>query len=244
MNWPLFCSTFLLVFLAELGDKTQLTVLSQSAANASKGTIFLAGSLALVAATAIGVAAGSWLNRLVPDPRWIKIAGGVLFLCFGGMLFVEAFRMGRPVPVPVKPSGWIGRSVVREAEILERNAYADFLALARDAVTPEAREVLESIAQEERWHHEAMLCALAGGAEKDIPFTEKMADGLPEPDAYLARAAVADAPLEQALTNKYRMAAFYRKLSESLEDSRLRDTFSGIAVAEENHAKRLEGLRQ
>ncbi|MBP5509769.1 MAG: TMEM165/GDT1 family protein [Kiritimatiellae bacterium] len=244
MNWPLFCSTFLLVFLAELGDKTQMTVLSQSAANASKGTIFLAGSLALIAATAIGVAAGSWINRLVPDPRWIKLTGGLLFLCFGCMLFVEAFRMGRPVPVPVKVSGWIGRSVVREAEILERNAYTDFLALARDAETPEVREILESIAQEERWHHEAMLCALAGGAEKDIPFTEGMAAGLPEPDAYLVRAAGAEHPLEQAIVNKRRMIVFYQKLSAGLRESRLRDTFAGIAAAEENHARRLEGLRR
>ena len=245
MNWPLFCSTFFLVFLAELGDKTQLTVLSQSASGASKGTVFLAGALALVAATALGVAAGSWLNRLVPDPRWLKIAGGALFLCFGCLLLSEAFRTGRPAGTGTgKGTGWIGRSVLREAEALERASTADFADLAGTAGTPEAREVFESIAQEDRWHHEAILCALAGGAERDIPFTGKMAEGLPAPDGYLARAAAAGDSIAQAVSNKRRMAAFYRNLSGGVQAARLRETFAGIADAEENHANRLESLRR
>ena len=91
MDPKLFASTFALVFLAELGDKTQLAVLSQTGTHGGKWTVFAAATLALALATAIGVLAGDLIRRWVPDERYVKIAGGALFLVFGALLLREGF---------------------------------------------------------------------------------------------------------------------------------------------------------
>ena len=93
MNWTLFWSTFGLVFMAELGDKTQLTVLAQSAATNSPWTVFAAGAAALVAASAVGALAGSVLSRFV-SPRMLNIAGGVLFIVLGVVMLWRTLAAG------------------------------------------------------------------------------------------------------------------------------------------------------
>lgn len=82
MDWKLFASTFFAIFLAEMGDKTQLAVLSASAGGSSRWVVFIAAALALVSTTAIGVALGEGLTRVVP-PIWIKRAAGALFIVLG-----------------------------------------------------------------------------------------------------------------------------------------------------------------
>ena len=91
MNWSLFWSTFGLVFLAELGDKTQLTVLAQSSAHRAPWCVFLAGASALVAASAVGAFAGGLLSRWL-SPVLLQRLGAVLFLAFGVIMLVQSFR--------------------------------------------------------------------------------------------------------------------------------------------------------
>lgn len=82
MEWKLLFSTFGLVFLAELGDKTQLATLSLAASGRSRLMVFAGAALALVATSAIAVLAGEALARAVP-PHWIRRAAGVAFLAMG-----------------------------------------------------------------------------------------------------------------------------------------------------------------
>lgn len=91
MDWKLFASTFAAVFLAELGDKTQLATLSLAAGNASRWAVFAGAALALVATTAIAVMAGEALTRAVP-PIWIKRAAGALFIVLGVLILIQARR--------------------------------------------------------------------------------------------------------------------------------------------------------
>ena len=74
--------TFTAIFLAELGDKTQIGVLSFSAASRSPWTIFAAASLALLLATAVGVLAGTLLARFI-QPKAMKVISGCLFIGVG-----------------------------------------------------------------------------------------------------------------------------------------------------------------
>lgn len=85
MSWNLFFSTFAAIFLAELGDKTQLATLSLASEGGSRWTVFAGSALALVASSAIAVLAGEAVARVVP-PVWIKRAGGVLFLVLGALM--------------------------------------------------------------------------------------------------------------------------------------------------------------
>jgi putative Ca2+/H+ antiporter (TMEM165/GDT1 family) len=89
MSWKLFATTFVSIFLAELGDKTQLATLSLAAGERARWTVFLAAALALVASTAVAVLVGDSLARMIP-PIWIKRAAGGLFLVLGALLLVKS----------------------------------------------------------------------------------------------------------------------------------------------------------
>ena len=83
MNLRLLATVFGTVFLAELGDKTQLaTLLFASRAGTSLLAVFLAASLALVAATALGVLAGAAIASHV-QPRYLSYVAGVGFILSG-----------------------------------------------------------------------------------------------------------------------------------------------------------------
>ena len=95
MSWKIFMATFWLVFLAELGDKTQLAVMLQSAVH-GRWVVFLAASLALVLSTLLGVYFGGWISRMVSE-RLIHGVGGVLFLVFGLLMLYSVFKPGPDV---------------------------------------------------------------------------------------------------------------------------------------------------
>lgn len=92
MDWKLFASTFAAIFVAELGDKTQLATLSLAAGGRSRWVVFFASALALVATSAIAVLGGEAVSRVVP-PHWIKRAAGLVFVVMGlFFLFSRAER--------------------------------------------------------------------------------------------------------------------------------------------------------
>ena len=250
MNWSLFFSTFVLIFLAELGDKTQLAVLSQSASSSSKWTVFIAGALALSASTAIGVLAGDVVRRLVPDERYIKCVGGVLFLVFGSLMLREALlpaaagMTGIGARSTSRLADWVGRFVIQQAALFEKAAYEDYEALAERSSDPQEQAVFERLAREERWHHESMMGAIEAGGDKDIAITAEMAVGLPPLGDLIQDAAKASKAVEHAIEHERAMAQFYGVLARKSLIPRLRETFSALAVAEENHAQRLIALRK
>ena len=83
MDWKVFVTVFGTVFLAELGDKTQLaTVLFASKSATSLWTIFVAASVALVLTSAIGVAAGAAVAQYV-NPKYLSYAAGAGFIAIG-----------------------------------------------------------------------------------------------------------------------------------------------------------------
>lgn len=90
MDWKLFALTFGTVFVAELGDKTQLAALAFTSESRKPWIVFAAASLALVAATAAGVAAGALLSRWI-DPAWMRRGSAVLFVGIGVWLLVAEF---------------------------------------------------------------------------------------------------------------------------------------------------------
>jgi putative Ca2+/H+ antiporter (TMEM165/GDT1 family) len=83
MDLRLFATIFATVFVAELGDKTQLaTMLYAADAEHPKRTVFLASAAALVLSSAIGVAAGSVLSQFV-SPSTLRWVAGVGFMAVG-----------------------------------------------------------------------------------------------------------------------------------------------------------------
>jgi putative Ca2+/H+ antiporter (TMEM165/GDT1 family) len=90
MEWKIFATVFGTVFLAELGDKTQLATLLFASNNAaSLWTIFVAASAALVLTSALGVTAGAVVSQYV-NPRYLSYADGVGFIVIGAWTIVRA----------------------------------------------------------------------------------------------------------------------------------------------------------
>lgn len=81
-----FSSTFITIFLAELGDKTQLSTLLMSAESQAPGVVFVGAATALIATSLLGVILGQWIaSRLAP--KTVEIAAGVSLLLISVMLF-------------------------------------------------------------------------------------------------------------------------------------------------------------
>jgi len=90
MDLRLLATVFGTVFLAELGDKTQLaTLLFAARERSSLVTVFVAASLALVATTAIGVLAGAAISSYV-QPKYLSYAAGVGFIVIGAWTIWQA----------------------------------------------------------------------------------------------------------------------------------------------------------
>ncbi|MCF8050997.1 MAG: TMEM165/GDT1 family protein [Desulfobacterales bacterium] len=84
--------TFGMVFLAELGDKTQLATVCLSAdCESSKWAVFIGSAAALVLSSALAVTFGGALARVVP-PDYIRLGAGLFFVIVGGWMLVTATR--------------------------------------------------------------------------------------------------------------------------------------------------------
>ena len=83
---------FITVFLAEIGDKTQLaTMLFAAEGKASGWQVFLASSLALVLAAGIGVLAGEAISRFI-SPQTLKLIAGIGFVAIGAWTLYSAWK--------------------------------------------------------------------------------------------------------------------------------------------------------
>lgn len=116
MDWKLFTSTFAAIFLAEIGDKTQLATLSLAAGGSSRWVVFAGSALALVTASAIAVLAGEALARAIP-PIWLKRGAGAAFIVLGIAFLVTSREDGgaappasESVPGSAVPAGPVTRS--------------------------------------------------------------------------------------------------------------------------------------
>ena len=77
-----FLTTFTTVFLAELGDKTQLAALLLSAESGRPVIVFIGASLALISSSLVGVLLGRWLSRVLP-PQQLERLAGILMIGLG-----------------------------------------------------------------------------------------------------------------------------------------------------------------
>jgi len=87
----IFLSTFITIFLAELGDKTQLTTLLMSAESNSPWIVFLGAGSALVATSLLGVCLGHWLSKRV-SARTLETSAAVLLMLISVWLLWDVMQ--------------------------------------------------------------------------------------------------------------------------------------------------------
>ena len=98
-----FLSTATTVFLAELGDKTQLAALLLSAESGRPVVVFVGASLALISSSLVGVLLGRWLSKLMA-PQQLERGAGVLMVVLGLWLGRQAMLQLAPAALSL-PSG-------------------------------------------------------------------------------------------------------------------------------------------
>ncbi len=91
INLEILGSAFLMIFLAELGDKTQIATFAFASESNSPVSVFLGAALALLLTSVLGVAAGTAVGRFVPQ-RIMKFLSALVFVGFGLWMLVEAIR--------------------------------------------------------------------------------------------------------------------------------------------------------
>jgi len=91
MDWRLLFTTFGSVFLAELGDKTQLATLCFATGKNTFGPVFVGSSLALVTSSLLACLLGNELAKVLPI-RWVHLGAGVVFLAIGALLVARSVR--------------------------------------------------------------------------------------------------------------------------------------------------------
>jgi putative Ca2+/H+ antiporter (TMEM165/GDT1 family) len=90
MDWRVFLTTFGVIFLAEMGDKTQLAAMTMAAQSKRPWTVFIGSALALTAVSAIGVVVGSVVGNYIPL-IWVKRAAAVAFIVIGVLILMDKF---------------------------------------------------------------------------------------------------------------------------------------------------------
>ena len=83
MDWKTLGTTFGAIFIAELGDKTQLATLTLASSGKSRWAVFLGAASALVLTSAIAAIAGEAIARAIPA-IWLRRVAGLAFLVLGG----------------------------------------------------------------------------------------------------------------------------------------------------------------
>ena len=87
MDWKIFGTAFLTLFLAELGDKTQLAIITMTSSTESKLAVFLGASLALISVTLLAVLFGGLLSQYIPT-EWLQRIVAVAFIVIGVLMLI------------------------------------------------------------------------------------------------------------------------------------------------------------
>jgi putative Ca2+/H+ antiporter (TMEM165/GDT1 family) len=85
LKWSAFWTTFSLLIIAEMGDKTQLAAITLAAQTRSPVSVFLGAALALTLVSLIGVALGTLLGQYLPEKLLHRVAA-VAFIIIGGLM--------------------------------------------------------------------------------------------------------------------------------------------------------------
>lgn len=86
--YKIIISTFILVFLAELGDKTQITTMMLSAESSSRIAVLIGSSVALVCSSVLGVLLGAVINKYIPSD-FINTAASIAFIIIGVLMLFK-----------------------------------------------------------------------------------------------------------------------------------------------------------
>ena len=241
MDIKIIISTFFVIFLAELGDKTQFAAMAASAGSSQPVSVLTGTILALSLSSVIAVAAGSLLGKYIPI-KYIKIAAGALFIIFGILYLREAFVPEKTTHKPESSViGYVGKSVIKTAAAFERNEIEMFRAAAEVLDDQQYLDVINRIIDEEENH----LKSFSNIGEQDFKIESTTPDELKHLetlDESFYCSEEADCLLKDLYDREKSMAEFYRIASEKTPIESVRKALRTLSDEENNHAKKIAAL--
>ncbi len=245
MDWRIFAGTFGLIFLAELGDKTQLAAMAASAGTSSPFSIFAGAASALILSTLIAVIAGSYLQQWLPI-HIIQYAAALLFFAFGAFLLFSAVRgpdatAAQPLSNTAAESmqGPLSHAALNAALTFEHATAAHYDDAARATSSATLRTLYQSLAGQER-EHVRTLHRLSDQHESHGTGTKTAASDVPSqlpPGLHLSDAD--SEVLDAARQHEEKTAEFYEALARHAHIPGMRNSFTYLAQQERAHAARL-----
>ncbi|MFW6254532.1 MAG: TMEM165/GDT1 family protein [Chitinivibrionales bacterium] len=242
MDVKLFFSTFALIFLAELGDKTQLASMAASAGSRSPWSVFCGAASALVLSTLVAVLVGSTLQRYIPQ-HIIRGAAAIIFFLFGAFLLISAIRSRPAEAVEIEEAtakaSLMGRLFITIAHDFEKSSSLDYQKLASEAKNDAQRALFSHLAEEERSHldHIAGMAHEAKGEEWEVPSEHPKPVKAP---VSLAEKTDSDSIVSAAIEHEKNTAAFYRTLARLAPLASIRSASLRLAEEEDSHVAHLE----
>ncbi len=256
--WRMFGSTFVLIFLAELGDKTQLAAMARVADGpdgaSAKWAVFLAASAALVLSTLIAVFFGGVLRALIPDERYIKIAAGLLFVIFGVIILggvarsylapeAESQQQVSLSPEEAEEPGYLGSLILNAALDFEKAAGERYRKLADQISDPELGKLMQHLADEEENHYDRLANIGIKKAEKafssDAVVATQDVQAAPSASQTLSNSLLAN-----LLKHEKATADFYTSLASATVIPSLKPVFQRLAEEELSHVRHLDEALQ
>jgi Ca2+/H+ antiporter, TMEM165/GDT1 family len=239
MDLRLFLSTFALIFLAELGDKTQLAAFAASASARNPWMVFAGASSALVLSSLIAVLVGSTIHRFIPA-SYLKIGAGILFVVFGALLLLNAFKPQHEkaaVVAPAKPTV-LARFILNLAADFEKSTSADYVAMAKATTEPALQTLFLTLADEERGHLARIRHLDDAHGPIDILTGVKPLEAM-SPDITAIDKDRTSA-LKVAVGHELATSQFYEHLAEAVPIAAARSALLQLAAEERSHAGQLE----
>jgi rubrerythrin len=263
MDFKILFASFALVFLAELGDKTQLTALAFSTRFNSPWAVFIGTSLALIATTALAVLLGSALSRVLP-PKIMQISSAVMFILIGLFLLVNIARRApaedqeatpEKTEAAIQPRGTVFNLVMSQAATFEERIIAYLDELSAQLEPGPDKETLDCIISEDRQHLVSLSdlrSSQTSAAEKHPdPVTpaelEELKQRTPALDNKIDLESdggtESDTAIDRAIAAEEGIADYYLALARMSRIHAVRDAFRWLAMEDIRHAQTLCSLR-
>lgn len=255
MDWKTLLLSFSIVFLAELGDKTQLTALTLTTSRGG-GTwaVFLGAGAALVCATAMAVFCGSLLTRWLPE-RYLQLGSAVLFIIIGVCLLTNmAWQNGRQedtlAPSKSTVSAWAREQggkqsllktwIIKQVTAYEQQLVNDIDNCLQKMAPSKDRELLTQIAAIHRRHGQEVAHIYEQEATEEEHSLEK-AEQIPEMVEKLqaCNGHDQDRPIENIIRRQEAAAEFYIALAQVVNRHQMRDLLRRLAAQELRLAEQL-----
>jgi rubrerythrin len=254
MDLKVLFSVFAIVFVMELGDKTQLTALAATTSTKTPWMVFIGASLGLIASTAVAVLLGEALTRFIPKTV-IEIGAAVLFILIGTILLTNIARKApaeeesetsqpevEAALIEKKPA--LSRFIIKQACIFEEKVAENLMELADQTKSPEDAAIIRRIAEEDLEHLHNLDNQISPMHDSNTDTTETAGQSvsIPPPEAHPLQEENEHENLQKAIETEEAAGNFYLTLARRSTIPAARETFHWLAMEEIRHARELQQL--